>query len=95
MTEEPTTLAEELDDEQECDWCGGTGEVVKTAHGRQGLVPCPDCSDDEGDTTITCDECNTPVRLTREDDHTLSLRCECPEERSIKVASALPAGWSE
>lgn len=26
-----------------CDWCGGTGEVIETVHGQQGLVPCPDC----------------------------------------------------
>jgi len=43
---------------------------------------------------IRCTECNSHVYLTRRDNNTLSVRCDCGDERSIKVATLLPEGWT-
>lgn len=39
--EDVEAIREQADDE--CDRCGGTGEVVKMVMGRSGMVPCPTC----------------------------------------------------
>jgi len=45
-------------------------------------------------TPLFCDECNAAVRLERKSNQLLILRCACDKRRSIKVAAALPEGWS-
>jgi hypothetical protein len=41
---------------------------------------------------MNCEECGEPVTLGR-NDRLLNVSCEC-SERSIKVATVLPDGWS-
>jgi len=43
---------------------------------------------------IRCTECDKTVYLARQDNNTLAARCGCGNERSIKVATLLPEGWS-
>lgn len=43
---------------------------------------------------IRCTDCNSHVYLTRRDDRTLSVRCDCGDERSLKLATTLPERWS-
>jgi hypothetical protein len=40
-----------------------------------------------------CTDCNSAVYLTRRENRTLAAECEC-SDRSIKVATVLPEGWS-
>jgi len=42
---------------------------------------------------MTCDDCGSTVHLARRNNRTLVARCDCGEERSIKVATLLPEGW--
>lgn len=39
--DEVDEIREQADDD--CERCGGTGEVVKMVMGRSGMVPCPSC----------------------------------------------------
>lgn len=41
---------------------------------------------------VTCDECGIEVRLTREDNRSLKVECNC-SDRNIRVATAFPSGW--
>ncbi|UBF23413.1 hypothetical protein HATV-3_gp63 [Haloarcula tailed virus 3] len=43
--------------------------------------------------TVRCDKCDALVELIRQEDRTLALRCDCPEQRSIKMARKTPEGW--
>ena len=46
--------------------------------------------------TVYCDDCNAAVRLERQDPAGgLVVRCACDDRRSIRVATALPGGWSD
>lgn len=42
---------------------------------------------------IRCDKCHQKPTLHRESFNTLSVRCACDKQRSIKVSRALPEGW--
>jgi len=42
---------------------------------------------------IRCTDCRSHVHLTRKDNRTLAVRCDCGKERSIKLATTLPDGW--
>jgi hypothetical protein len=42
---------------------------------------------------MMCDTCDTTVVLTRRENRTLAAECEC-SDRSIKVPTVLPEGWS-
>jgi len=46
-------------------------------------------------TAIRCTECDTDVYLARKDNGLLYVRCDCSEQRSIKVATTLPTDWEE
>ena len=41
---------------------------------------------------IRCDECGSSVELTRVN-RCLTLTCDCPKQRSVKVARAVPEEW--
>jgi len=43
---------------------------------------------------VTCENCGSAVYLARRENRTLVVRCDCDEERSLKVATTLPEGWS-
>ena len=46
--------------------------------------------------TVYCSECNAAVRLERQEPtRGLVVKCACDDRRSIRVATALPEGWSE
>lgn len=46
--------------------------------------------------TVYCSECNAAVRLERQDPTGgLVVKCACDDRRSIRVATALPDGWSD
>jgi len=42
---------------------------------------------------MRCTDCNSAVYLTRRENRTLAVTCDCGESRSIKVASKIPEGW--
>lgn len=46
------------------------------------------------DATVHCDRCESIVEVVRQADRKLVLRCDCPERRGVKMARALPEGWS-
>jgi hypothetical protein len=43
---------------------------------------------------ITCDDCGSDVQLARGDLGRLRVTCDCEGTISVKVAKALPEGWS-
>lgn len=43
---------------------------------------------------LTCADCGAAVYLARRENRTLVARCDCGDERSIKLATTLPEGWS-
>jgi hypothetical protein len=43
---------------------------------------------------MRCTDCGTTLDVVRQDNRTLAVACNCDELRSIKVATALPEGWS-
>ena len=42
---------------------------------------------------MICQDCGTTVELNRDANRMLAVQCDC-EARGIKVATALPEGWS-
>jgi hypothetical protein len=43
---------------------------------------------------LRCTGCNSAVYLARRENRTLAVTCDCDVDRSIKVATTLPEGWS-
>lgn len=43
--------------------------------------------------SMTCNDCNNPVTLSRKDTRTLVVGCKC-DNRSIRVSKGLPTAWS-
>jgi hypothetical protein len=46
------------------------------------------------DAIVECDDCGSIVELTRQNDRTLALTCECPQLVHVRVDRTIPREWT-